>query len=209
MTVTSVTAVAVSFRAIRFGTSAAAGAPVSGGGSAPAPADDSASSPAAVAMEPAASTSKVSSRAVALFQRLDSDQDGNISKDEFTSGAIDLLKRASVREHHRHVGRGEGIDKRDARWLARLERAFDRIDASGDGAVDQDELSAPMLRADRAPRGSRDSEPGGAAPQTTSVTSVTLVAVAIRRYTVDAAAAPAPAPAAPVAPAQADEPAAA
>jgi hypothetical protein len=197
MTVTSFTAVAISFRATRFGTSAAADVPVSGGAPAPAPAGEPAPAPAGGA-EPARST--VSSRAVALFRRLDADQDGSISKDEFTSGAMDLLKRASVREHHRHVGRGDGHDRREARWQARLERAFDRIDANGDGSLDQNEVAAPLARADRGRRTGHDREPDGAGPTTTSVTSVsvTIVSIAIRRYTAEAAAGPgAPAPAAP------------
>jgi hypothetical protein len=175
MTVTSVTAVAVSFRATSVSGS-------SGASSGPEP--SAAPSPRAAA---------ASRRADTLVSRLDTDDDGAISKDEFTSGAIDLLKRASVRAHHRHVGQGDGIDKRDARWQARLERAFDRIDANGDGSVDHGELAARMMPKERP--GHRKGQEGAssdAAPApTTSVTSVTLVAIAIRRYTVDAAAAPA------------------
>jgi hypothetical protein len=169
MTVTSVTAVAVSFRA----TSVSALSE---------PAEPAPPKGAAVAAR----------RADTLVSRLDTDEDGKVSKDEFTAGAIDLLKRASVREHHRHVGRGDGIDKRDARWRARLERAFDRIDANGDGSLDTGEIAARLTPKGKHGKGAaQESEPASpGAVATTTTTSVTIVAIAIRRYTVDAGAFP-------------------
>jgi hypothetical protein len=191
MTVTSVTAVAVSFRSV------------------------STTSPGAEAAEtrPAGSsrTAAAERRADTLLTRLDTDQDGAVSKDEFTSGAIELLRRASARAYHRHVGRedGDGDDRREDRWRARLERVFDRIDGNGDGAVDRGELSArmqPKARPGRRPEhGCESSCPP---PAATTVTSVTLVAVAIRRYTVDAApATPTPGSTAPASQAPAAAPA--
>ena len=185
MTVTSVTAVAVSFRSISTSPST--------------PADTAASQPAGTAPAGPAPAGKADRRADTLLTRLDTDRDGAISKDEFTSGGIELLKKASVRAHHRHVGQGEGIDKRDERWRARLERVFDRIDADGDGAVSRDELNAGFQRQEGS-RGKGPEEPAGPPPAMTFVTSVTLVAMAIRRYTVDATAAPTPEAPAPVAP---------
>ena len=167
MTVTSVTAVAVSFRASSVSGSSGSDAPARSTG-------------AAVAAR----------RAETLVSRLDTDEDGAVSKDEFTSGAIDLLKRASVRAHHRHVGRGEGIEKRDARWLGRLERAFDRIDANGDGSLDAGEVAAQLTGRPGRRNGQvagDESASGAPSSPATSVTSVTIVAIAIRRYTVDAA----------------------
>jgi hypothetical protein len=55
---------------------------------------------------------QLSGHAVTLVKALDADGDGLVTKDEFTEGAIELLKRASVRFHHQRIGRGEGIEPR-------------------------------------------------------------------------------------------------
>src|SRR6185436_1387908 len=39
-------------------------------------------------------------RAETLVKALDTDGDGVVTKEEFTAGALELLKRASVRFHH-------------------------------------------------------------------------------------------------------------
>ena len=170
MTVTSVTAVAVSFRATSVSVP-------------PEPDAPAAQSPR---------TAAAARRADTLLTRLDTDEDGTVSKDEFTTGAIALLKRAAARAHHRHVGRGEGSEKREERLRARLERAFDRIDANGDGSLEHGELAARLTPKQRAGRGSgHDCESACPPAATTTVTNVTLVAVAIRRYTLDATQAPA------------------
>jgi hypothetical protein len=55
---------------------------------------------------------QLSGHAVTLVKALDADGDGLVTKDEFTEGAIELFKRASVRFHHQRIGRGEGIEPR-------------------------------------------------------------------------------------------------
>jgi len=106
-------------------------------------------------------------RAEALFGALDADQDGAITEQEFTEGAVALLRRAGdqrrVREHDgdgEHEGRG--LRRLERRLERKLERAFDRVDANDDGAIDQEELTSAG---------------------TTVTFSLTFVSVAVQRYT--------------------------
>jgi hypothetical protein len=143
--------------------------------------------------------SRAARQADALFVAFDTDQDGSITKDEFTESARDFLRRA--RDVHR-PDRAEGGHHRDheSRGVHRLERRlehlFDRVDTDGDGAATRDELLAGLER-----RGQRG-EPSGLTPSVppaaptgqdptavpgagvVSFVSVTHVEVAIRRYSV-------------------------
>jgi len=47
------------------------------------------------------------------LKTFDTDGDGVVTKTEFTAGAIELLKRASLHFLHERVGGAEGADKRD------------------------------------------------------------------------------------------------
>lgn len=101
MTVTSVTAVAVSFRAVNHKTSHA---------STPArtrpegTATDSVELSQQAAAE--ARSADPSVRAETLLKTFDTDGDGVVTKTEFTTGAVELLKRASVSFHHQRLVRG-------------------------------------------------------------------------------------------------------
>jgi len=140
-------------------------------------------------------------RAEALFGALDADQDGAITEQEFTEGAVALLRRAGDRRRvHEHDGEGQGHGDGEhaSRGLRRLERklekAFGRVDANDDGAIDQDELTSALARgrgrAEPAPPAAPadappTQDPGPtAAPAGTTVTfSFTFVSVAVQRYT--------------------------
>jgi len=139
-------------------------------------------------------------RAEALFGALDADQDGAITEQEFTEGAVALLRRAGDRRRvHEHggEGQGQGDGEHASRGLRRLERklekAFGRVDANDDGAIDQDELTAALAkgrgRAEPAPPAAPadappTQDPGPTAAPGTSVTfSFTFVSVAVQRYT--------------------------
>ena len=103
-------------------------------------------------------------RAETLMKALDTDGDGIVTREEFTEGALELLKRASVRFHHLPpAAKGRGIEKRDDRWTGRLEDVFAHVDRNQDGAIDVTELTSALPKA--------------------ATTSVTMVAVAIRKYT--------------------------
>jgi hypothetical protein len=147
------------------------------------------STPAAVSTTPApaADSVELSTRAVTLVKALDADGDGVLTKEEFTEGAIELLKRASVRFHHRRIGKGQGIEKRDQRWTGRLEDVFAHVDGNRDGAVDVSELTSalpkPVQRPEQRQPTSATETATGAPTPTASTTSVTTVAVAIRTYT--------------------------
>jgi hypothetical protein len=126
------------------------------------------------------SGSPATRKADALLAALDADKNGSISEQEFTEGAMALLRRAGSRHHHRRVhGDGHDHGRHHARRLEhRLERLFDRLDANGDGAVDGGELSAALTPS--APAPAATSVPK--VPETITTTSVTIVAVAIQRY---------------------------
>jgi hypothetical protein len=99
-----------------------------------------------------------------LIKALDTDGDGVVTREEFTVGELELLKRASVRFHHLPpAAKAKGIEKRDDRWTGRLEDAFVHVDRNHDGAIDVSELTSALPKA--------------------ATTSVTPVAVAIRKYT--------------------------
>ena len=154
-------------------------------------------------------------RAEALFGALDADQDGAITEQEFTEGAVALLRRAGDRRRVReHDGEGDCHDhgehaSRGLRRLERkLERAFGRVDVNDDGAIDQEELSTALAKAGGRRRGeptppvepTPPAEP--ATPQdaptaagTTVTFSFTFVSVAVQRYTALQPPAPPAAPA--------------
>jgi EF-hand domain pair/EF hand len=133
MIVTSLSALALSVRStLTWGRSTP-------GTSAPAPAREK-SAPA----RPTDTVELSKDRAETLIKALDADGDGIVTKEEFTDGAIELLKRASVRFHHEKVGKGHGIEKRDDRWTTRLEDVFAHVDANRDGAIDVNELTSAL-----------------------------------------------------------------
>jgi Ca2+-binding EF-hand superfamily protein len=179
MTVTSISAVTVSFRSVTWSEPKAT-APASEPPTNPAaPAADTVELSQQAAAE--ARTTDAAVRAETLLKSLDTDGDGVVSKEEFTKGAMALLKQASVRFHHHRVGKGEGLDKRDDRWTARLEDIFAGVDANHDGSIDLGELTAalPQTAPRQLPREADRTAEAGAAPMTT----VTFVAVAVRKYT--------------------------
>ena len=108
MTVTSITAGAVSFRSVPQDASHA---------KAPAlkqpevPGKDSVELSQQAAAE--ARTADPSARAETLLKTFDTDGDGVVTKTEFTTGAIELLKRASLHFLHERVARADVVDKRD------------------------------------------------------------------------------------------------
>ena len=84
-------------------------------------------------------------RAETLVKALDTDGDGVVTREEFTEGAIELLKRASVRFHHLPPpAKKPGIEKRDERWTGRLEDAFAHVDRNHDGALDVSEMTSAL-----------------------------------------------------------------
>jgi hypothetical protein len=99
MTVTSIPAVAVAFRTVT---------PDNAHAKAPArkperpPANDSVELSQQAAAE--ARSIDPSARAEMVLKTFDTDGDGVVTKTEFMSGAIEVLKRASVRFHHERVG---------------------------------------------------------------------------------------------------------
>lgn len=142
--------------------------------------------------------SRAARRADALFTALDGDKDGAITEDEFTEGALKLLRNAGARRRIDDDSDGEGRDTRGLRRLERkIERAFERVDKNDDGAIDKDELTAALSRG-RGRRGGPDEAPPADAPpaegQAAGISisiSVTYVSIAMQRYTsVQKAAAP-------------------
>jgi hypothetical protein len=175
MTVTSVSAVAVSFRSVTLDASHTAQP-----AAAPAAASDTVELSQQAAAE--ARTSNPASRNEVLLKTLDADGDGVISKSEFTTGAFELLKHASVQFHHRHVGRGEGIEKRDNTWTARLEDVFTKVDANHDGSIDRGELQSALPATSQHPAPRPPRSDAGANAALLSAANVTVVSVAIRQY---------------------------
>jgi hypothetical protein len=131
-----------------------------------------------------------SHRAETLLEALDEDGDGLVSKDEFTEAAIALLKRASVRFVHQPSGSKKGIEQRDKGWTSRLEDVFAHVDKNHDGAIDASELTSalprPAQRPEQLPSCSAtetsNGSPVAATPTETVPASVTVAAVAVRRY---------------------------
>ena len=124
----------------------------------PAPPVDAPETPVPSPEAPSAPTSRAARRAEVLLDALDADQDGAVTKEEFLDGAIALLRRAGARHHHRHHRvHDEGDDRRHEghgmRGLERrLDRLFERVDNSGDGSVDQAELTDALAKVTREPR---------------------------------------------------------
>jgi hypothetical protein len=93
----------------------------------------------------------VERRSANLFAALDADKDGSITEQEFTGGALELLRNARHRPHgHRH---GQGVDRsrsaeaharHEAKLLDKLERVFSKVDADGDGSITRDELTSAL-----------------------------------------------------------------
>ena len=106
MTVTSITAVAVSLRTVTQDASRTRPPKQP-----EAPAKDSVELSQQAAAE--ARTADPSARAETLLKTFDTDGDGVVTRTEFTAGAIELLKRASLHFLHERVGGAEGADKRD------------------------------------------------------------------------------------------------
>jgi hypothetical protein len=193
MTVTSLSAVAVSFRSASL-TAGSSHSTHSVPAAAPAPADAPALPTDTVELsQPAADTATPtgirSTRSETLLRALDANGDGLVSKEEFTDGAIELLKHASVRFHHRRVGKGDGIEKRDEKWTSRLEDVFAHVDANRDGSVEISELTSALPKSAQRParRLPQFGADGPAAAITDAVTSVTVVvALAIKQYTLEA-----------------------
>ena len=98
MTVTSITAVAVSFRTVTLD-HAHAKAPARKPEGPPAK-DSVELSQQAVAE---ARSTDPSARAETVLKTFDTDGDGVVTKTEFTTGAMEVLKRASVQFHHERV----------------------------------------------------------------------------------------------------------
>jgi hypothetical protein len=102
-------------------------------------------------------------RAQALLAAVDADHDGAVTEQEFTQGALALLRRAGSRRMHR-----------------KLEKLFDRVDANHDGNISKGELTSALEHVDARRKACR---PQAQPTCTASMTSVTCVAVAITRYT--------------------------
>ena len=141
--------------------------------------------------------SRAARRAGALLNALDANEDGSISEQEFTEGALALLRRAGARHrhrtHHDDSGLHRGETRRGERLERRLDRAFERVDANDDGGIDAGELTTALARGrgrhhavsnDEVPTSPPPAAPGPAeSTGTVSVTTVTFVAVAIQQYT--------------------------
>jgi len=119
---------------------------------------------------PSAPTSRAARRAEVLLDALDADQDGAVTKEEFIDGAMALLRHAGARHHHRRVhdqdnDRG-GHERHGMRRLERkLDRLFERVDDSGDGSVDQAELTDALRKVTREPRPATTEPPAPSAQE--------------------------------------------
>jgi hypothetical protein len=95
---------------------------------------------------------KEPARGDALFEALDADGDGTVTKQEFVDGSRELLQNSRRHgrghDHHREGGieGGERPDHGSSRLTRRLERLFDRVDANGDGGVAKSELVGALER---------------------------------------------------------------
>jgi hypothetical protein len=220
-----------SYSAVRLNVAVSTAAPAKAPASATAPADTVTLSPAATtasnaspstdaspgttgATPPVPPVSPVERRAEALFDVLDADDDGAVTEEEFTEGALQLLRNAGARrrvqegeDRGRHEGHGRHEDhgRHEGRGLGRLERRleklFDRVDANDDGALDRNELTDALARVGA--RRTAAPAPSTAEPAQASGTfvavSVTYVSIAVQRYTALQGATPAgtPGPGAP------------
>ena len=145
---------------------------------------------------PAPTTNPATSASTSpLLAALDTDKDGAMSKDEFTSGALALLGRRG--DHPRTHGNGDGDNGRRARGVPglerRLEKAFDRVDANDDGSVDEGELTTALAGRGGSTPDVPPTPTSTAEPQSSvqvAFVSVTYVSVAVQRYSLLQAAAP-------------------
>lgn len=127
--------------------------------------------PAAPAAADTVHLSRAARRADALMAAVDSSEDGAISEQEFTDGALALLRRG----RSRHLQR-------------RLAKLFDRVDANQDGSLSKEELTSALRQVSRHRHHRRPADvqaPSSNETTTASsavVTSVTVVAVAVKQY---------------------------
>jgi hypothetical protein len=144
---------------------------------APAPPVDAPETPVPSPEAPSAPTSRAARRAEVLLNALDADQDGSVTKEEFIDGAMALLRQAGARHHHRHHRvddeggdrSHEGHEGHRVRGLERkLDRLFDRVDDSGDGSIDQAELTDALAKVTREPRPGTTETPDPSAQETPS-----------------------------------------
>jgi hypothetical protein len=122
---------------------------------------------------PSAPPSRAERRSEALLTALDADQDGAVTKQEFLDGAMALLRRAGARHrqhdhdrvrgegHRRHGHEGHGMHRLERK----LDRLFERVDASGDGSVDQAELTDALRKVTRERRPHATETPAPSAQQ--------------------------------------------
>jgi Ca2+-binding EF-hand superfamily protein len=97
-----------------------------------------------------ATSSDASRRGTALFTALDADRDGSVTRQEFTEGAARLLRQAGARLPQGSAD-GAGGDPQAAgvppALGSLLDRAFTRVDANRDGAVNSTELTSALEQA--------------------------------------------------------------
>lgn len=108
-----------------------------------------------------------------MFERLDANKDGVITRDEFTAevatrfARLDTNKDGKVSDAEREAGRPAGMGGRAmgrgmsgdmtlADMQAQSAKRFDRIDSNHDGKIDQAERAAIMAR-----MGNRQAPPTG------------------------------------------------
>jgi hypothetical protein len=126
---------------------------------------------------PSAPTSRAARRAEVLLEALDADQNGAVTKEEFIDGAMALLRRAGARHHHHHHrvhdqdndSRHEGHRMRGLE--RKLDRLFERVDDSGDGSVDQAELTDALAKVTREPQPPTTETPAPSSQETPSPAS--------------------------------------
>jgi hypothetical protein len=148
-----------------------------------------------VTAAPVPRPSSTDRRADRLMTALDADGDGSVTAGEFSDGAMSLLRRAGAqhRAERHHDRRDES--RRLGRFERTLERAFERVDANDDGAIDAQEMTAALGGIRRGGYGRHDREEAASSAPTAApdvrpasggatVTTVqfTFVAIAIQRY---------------------------
>jgi hypothetical protein len=105
----------------------------------------------------------------AMFDRLDANHDGAITKDEFAADVaarfakLDTNKDGKISAEERQAAPGGGMGMRGmtgdvtlADMQARSQTRFDRLDANHDGKIDKEEMSAMRAR-----MGNRQAPPPG------------------------------------------------
>jgi hypothetical protein len=146
------------------------------------------------------SATNKSDPAAALFAALDTNQDGSITSDEFTTGAKALLARGRRGGGHAEgAGHGGHNHHGGGRLDSALGRLFSSVDSNGDGTLTKDELSAALARTKDTSTGATTASPtpsdsatsaadtsstsGSPGASTATFVNVTVVSVAIRSYT--------------------------